>query len=108
MGLIATRSLDGTVTGMSELVLKAQERIASGVIAYDAVQRLKVDPQDPAQRARFEAHKRDLGYALLLKRKWPIRAARRRSRSRRRHGTRCPMSACSSGAFASWRGSALR
>jgi hypothetical protein len=68
LGLIATRSLDGTVTGMSELVLKAQERIASGVIAYDAVQRLKANPQDMGQRARFEAHTRDLGYALLLKR----------------------------------------
>ena len=68
LGLIATRSLDGTVTGMSELVLKAQERITSGVIAYDAVERLKVSPADTAQRARFEAHKRDLGYALLLKR----------------------------------------
>ena len=28
----------------------------------------KVDPQDRAARAQFEAHKRDLGYALLLKR----------------------------------------
>ena len=68
LGLIATRSLDGTVAGMSELVLKAQERIISGVRAYDAVERLKVDPQDRAARAQFEAHKRDLGYALLLKR----------------------------------------
>jgi cytochrome d ubiquinol oxidase subunit I len=68
LGLIATRSLDGEVMGMSELVLKAQERITSGVIAYDAVQKLKVNPTDVAQRARFEAHKRDLGYALLLKR----------------------------------------
>ena len=53
---------------MSELVLKAQERITSGVIAYDAVQKLKVDPVDPAARNAFELHKRDLGYALLLKR----------------------------------------
>jgi cytochrome d ubiquinol oxidase subunit I len=68
LGLIATRSLDGSVAGISELVLKAQERIASGVIAYDAVERLKTNPQDRAQRARFEAHKRDLGYGLLLKR----------------------------------------
>ncbi|TCQ06274.1 bd-type cytochrome oxidase subunit I [Sphingomonas sp. PP-CC-3A-396] len=68
LGLIATRSLDKEVTGMSELVLKAQERITSGVIAYDAVQRLKVDRTDVVQRARFEAHKCDLGYALLLKR----------------------------------------
>ncbi|EIZ80749.1 bacterial Cytochrome Ubiquinol Oxidase family protein [Novosphingobium sp. Rr 2-17] len=68
LGLIATRSLDGEVTGISELVLKAQERITSGVIAYDAVQTLKANPTDTAARAKFELHKRDLGYALLLKR----------------------------------------
>ncbi|TPG54036.1 cytochrome ubiquinol oxidase subunit I [Sphingomonas glacialis] len=67
LGLIATRSLDKEVTGMSELVLKAQERITSGVVAYDAVQKLKTDPNNVRERARFEAHKRDLGYALLLK-----------------------------------------
>ena len=67
LGLIATRSLDKEVTGMSELVLKAQDRITSGVIAYDAVQKLKANPVDMGARAQFEAHKRDLGYALLLK-----------------------------------------
>ncbi|HEY0269710.1 MAG TPA: cytochrome ubiquinol oxidase subunit I [Sphingomonas sp.] len=68
LGLIATRSLDREVTGMSELVLTAQERITSGVVAYDAVQRLKANPVDVAAREQFELHKRDLGYALLLKR----------------------------------------
>ena len=68
LGLIATRSLDKEVTGMSELVLKAQERIASGIKAYDAVEALKADPSNVAARAQFEANKRDLGYALLLKR----------------------------------------
>jgi cytochrome d ubiquinol oxidase subunit I len=68
LGLIATRSLDGEVTGMSELVLHAQERIASGQIAYRAVEVLKRDPQDASARAQFEAHRRDLGFALLLKR----------------------------------------
>ncbi len=68
LGLIATRSLDKEVTGMSELVLKAQERIESGIIAYDAVEKLKLDPANLAERARFEAHKTNLGYALLLKR----------------------------------------
>jgi cytochrome d ubiquinol oxidase subunit I len=68
LGLIATRSLDKEVEGMSELVLKAQERIASGVLAYDAVEQLKATPADMPARAKFEAHKRDLGYALLLKR----------------------------------------
>ncbi|UPG74007.1 cytochrome ubiquinol oxidase subunit I [Roseomonas gilardii subsp. gilardii] len=68
LGLIATRSLDKQVTGMSELVLLAQERIASGQIAYGAVQVLKQDPQDAAARAAFAQHGRDLGYGLLLKR----------------------------------------
>ncbi|MET4897419.1 cytochrome ubiquinol oxidase subunit I [Sphingomonadaceae bacterium jetA1] len=68
LGLIATRSLSGTVTGMSELVLQAQERIGSGQIAYAAVQTLKANPNDLTARAAFEAHKRDMGYALLLKR----------------------------------------
>lgn len=68
LGLIATRSLDGEVTGMSELVLRAEQRITSGVFAYDAVERLKAAPASPEARALFEEHKRDLGYALLLKR----------------------------------------
>ena len=68
LGLIATRSLDGEVTGMSELVRRAEERIASGVRAYDAVERLKTAPGDALARAQFEEHRRDLGYGLLLKR----------------------------------------
>ncbi|GMM62253.1 cytochrome ubiquinol oxidase subunit I [Novosphingobium pituita] len=68
MGLIGTRSLSGEVTGIRELVLRADERIHSGVIAYDAVEKLKVNRNDMAARAAFEAHKADIGYALLLKR----------------------------------------
>jgi len=68
LGLIATRSLDKQVTGMSELVLMAQQRIESGIHAYDAVETLKTDPQNVAARAEFAQHGRDLGYALLLKR----------------------------------------
>ena len=71
LGLIATRSVSKEVTGMSELVLKAEERISSGLVAYDAVQKLKADPADLAARAAFEQHKRDLGFALLLKRYVP-------------------------------------
>ena len=68
LGLIATRSLDKTVTGMSELVLTAHERIESGQVAYRAVQMLKGDPQNMAARQQFALHGRDLGYAMLLKR----------------------------------------
>jgi cytochrome d ubiquinol oxidase subunit I len=68
LGLIATRSLDHQVEGILPLVATAQVRIESGVKAYDAVQRLRAAPDDPAGRAEFEAHKLDLGYGLLLKR----------------------------------------
>ncbi|QTH24823.1 cytochrome ubiquinol oxidase subunit I (plasmid) [Rhizorhabdus wittichii] len=68
LGLISTRSLTGEVSGIFELVAKAQDRIEHGVKAYDAVERLKVNQNDMAARAEFEEAKGDLGYALLLKR----------------------------------------
>jgi cytochrome d ubiquinol oxidase subunit I len=68
LGLIATRSLDHRVDGILPLVASAQTRIESGIIAYDAVQRLRAAPNDVAARASFEAHKNDLGFGLLLKR----------------------------------------
>jgi len=68
LGLIATRSFDKPVEGIFQLVAKAQTRIESGVVAYGAVETLKANPSDVAARAAFEQHRRDLGYALLLKR----------------------------------------
>lgn len=68
LGLISTRSLDRPVIGILELVETAEHRIQSGVIAYDAVEKLKVDQNDLSARAQFEAHKRDIGYGYLLKR----------------------------------------
>ena len=68
LGLIGTRSLSGQVTGLDDLVVRADARIHSGLIAYDAVQKLKLDQNDLSARAAFEAHKRDFGFALLLKR----------------------------------------
>lgn len=71
LGLIATRSLDGKVSGIFDLVAVSEDRIGSGVQAYDALQVLKVRPTDVAARAKFELHRRDLGYALLLTRYVP-------------------------------------
>ena len=68
LGLISTRSLTGEVMGINELVLKADERIRSGIHAYDAVEKLKVNRTDLAAREVFERYKADLGYAMLLKR----------------------------------------
>jgi cytochrome d ubiquinol oxidase subunit I len=67
MGLIATRSLDKPVASIEQLVLLAQSRIASGVLAFDAVERLKLNAKDLDARKVFAEHGQDLGYGLLLK-----------------------------------------
>ena len=66
LGLIATRSLDGKVDGIFDLVRAARTRIESGAIAHDALQKLRANPQDCVARRTFDAHVGDLGYGLLL------------------------------------------
>jgi len=68
LGIIATRSFNQQIPGIDELVAHAQARIRSGVLGYDALQRLKANPDDPKAAAQFREHAADLGYALLLKR----------------------------------------
>ena len=68
LGLISTRSFTGEVMGINELVLKADQRIRNGIIAYGALEQLKQDRGNLAARETFERHKQDLGYAMLLKR----------------------------------------
>jgi cytochrome d ubiquinol oxidase subunit I len=67
LGLIATRSTDTPVPGISELVREAKERIADGLIAYRILPQLRARPGDTPLAEVFEAHARNLGYALLLK-----------------------------------------
>lgn len=67
LGLIATRSIDKTMPGIKELVARADQRIRSGLVAYDALEQLRLNPADTVQRARLDAVAADLGYALLLK-----------------------------------------
>lgn len=72
LGLIATRSLDTVVPGITELVGQAEKRIESGLIAFDALQKIRAAGSStniPAEvEQAFEDHGADLGYALLLKR----------------------------------------
>lgn len=69
MGLIGTRSLNTEIPGINDLVAVAQNRIKSGLIAYDAL--LTIRAQKDAAPAdvtkRFEDHSADLGFAFLLK-----------------------------------------
>ena len=67
MGLIGTRSLDRQIPGIREIKLKNRERIVSGIEAVKALDLLRKNPGDSAAKVRFEAHKADLGFGLLLK-----------------------------------------
>jgi Cytochrome bd-type quinol oxidase, subunit 1 len=68
MGLIGTRSLDLQIPGIFDLVKKTEGNIRNGLVAYDALQKLKKNHGDSAARAVFDRTRGDLGYALLLKR----------------------------------------
>ena len=71
LGLIATRSTDGQVTGIKELKRENETRIRKGMQAYAALLRLKGGDKSPQARAAFDALKGDLGYGLLLKKYTP-------------------------------------
>ncbi|HEY8337002.1 MAG TPA: cytochrome ubiquinol oxidase subunit I [Tardiphaga sp.] len=68
MGLIGTRSIDQQIPGIFELVKKTEGNIRDGLVAYEALEKLKKNHADPAARTVFEKTRSDLGYALLLKR----------------------------------------
>src|SRR5690606_8169158 len=68
MGLLATRSVDEPVIGIKDLMAESEQRIRSGMLAYDALTRLRANPYDEAAREEFMARREDLGYGLLLKR----------------------------------------
>ena len=70
MGLIGTRSLTTPVEGIEELEARAEQRVRSGLIAYDALLTIREARENAPLSARqnFEAHGDDLGFALLLRR----------------------------------------
>jgi cytochrome d ubiquinol oxidase subunit I len=68
LGLIATRSADTVLPGIDDLVRKAKDRIGSGLIAYDALERLRHNRSDEEALTSLNDHVEDLGHALLLKR----------------------------------------
>jgi cytochrome d ubiquinol oxidase subunit I len=67
LGLIGTRSLTETLPGIKEIKEKNRARIASGIHAVVALERLRKNRDDAQALAIFEAHKADLGFGLLLK-----------------------------------------
>ncbi|MBX3582077.1 MAG: cytochrome ubiquinol oxidase subunit I [Rhizobiaceae bacterium] len=67
LGLITTRSLTQELPGIFDLVERAGERIANGIVAYKALQDVRADRMNAEARATLEKTWPDLGYALLLK-----------------------------------------
>ena len=67
LGLIATRSVTGEVTGIKELKEDHLRRIESGSVAYAQLQKLRGGDKSSETRALFDKHKDDLGFGLLLK-----------------------------------------
>ncbi len=67
LGIIGTRSVDRQLPGIREIRVKNRVRIVSGIEAVKAMEALRRNPGDVAARARFETHKADLGFGLLLR-----------------------------------------
>src|SRR6201996_937129 len=66
LGLVATRSVDTPVPGISELVGTARQKIRDGLIAYRALAAIRDHRQGQALRRTLDLHVTNLGYALLL------------------------------------------
>jgi len=71
LGLIATRSVDTPITGLIDLKKEAAARIENGMVAYAALQKLRAGDKSEDVRKAFELRRKDLGYALLLKKYTP-------------------------------------
>ncbi len=71
LGLIATRSTDQQITGISELRDENEARIRDGMLAYAALEKLRSGDSSDATKAAFEKSRDDLGYGLLLKKYTP-------------------------------------
>jgi len=71
LGLIATRSTDEKITGISELRDENEAKIRDGMIAYAALDKLRAGDTSDQTKALFDAHKENLGYGLLLKKYAP-------------------------------------
>lgn len=67
MGLIGTRSVTKQIPGIHDIKEKNRQRVVSGIEAVKALEIIRNHPEDITAKAVFEAHKKDLGFGLLLK-----------------------------------------
>ena len=86
-GFQVRNPIDKEIPGIVQLVEKAEVRIRNGLVAYDALEKLKANRGDDAARASFNASSKDLGYGLLLKQFVEDPRWRTTNRSRTRPGS---------------------
>lgn len=67
LGIIATRSFNTPLQGITELIEDGKLRIKDGLIAYKALVQLQKNPDEKQVQQTFSEHSANLGYALLLK-----------------------------------------
>ena len=67
LGIIATRSIHTPIYGIYDLVDEARDRIQSGMLAYNALTALQIDPNDKHAEAILTNNEENIGYGLLLK-----------------------------------------
>ena len=66
-GLIVTRTIDTPITGIKDLVKESENRIRSGMIAYDALEKIRAGDKSPENILRFNLSRDHLGYGMLLR-----------------------------------------
>jgi cytochrome d ubiquinol oxidase subunit I len=67
LGLIATRSIHTPVYGIFDLVEEAKVRVKRGILAYNALGALQLDPSDKHAEDTLDTFQENIGYAYLLK-----------------------------------------
>jgi cytochrome d ubiquinol oxidase subunit I len=67
LGLIATRSIDEEVKGIKDLRADSMNHIRNGMLAYTELDNIRNGDKTAETLARFDQHKVDFGYGLLLK-----------------------------------------
>lgn len=66
-GIIATRSIDKTVPGLNDIIKENKARIQSGLVAVEALAKIRANPKDQQSIEVFKKHQKDLGFGLLTK-----------------------------------------
>ena len=67
LGIIATRSFNEPIAGITELIEQGKQKIRVGILAYDALVKLKQNQDDVGAQLAFAKYQNFLGYGLLLK-----------------------------------------